>query len=75
MIERITLSTINVKITIQSRSQFPIRIGHDVNCDDHATDTRTMWSNHVIERRDERERENGSSTRIPHPLLDPRCRI
>lgn len=53
-------------------SSFPITIDHDVNCDDHATGARTMWGNRVIvrergetERKTERERENGSSTRIP----------
>lgn len=60
---------INVKITIRRR--IPITIGHDVNCDDHATGARTIWGNRVIvrerqrEKQREREGENGSSTRIP----------
>lgn len=62
-------------------SSFPITIGHDVNCDDHATGARTMWGNRVIVRErgeTERETERERMARAqgsPHLLLDPRCRI
>lgn len=70
---------INVKITIRRR--IPITIGHDVNCDDHATGARTMWGNRVIVRERQREKQREKEERMaraqgsPHLLLDPRCRI
>lgn len=55
---------INVKITIRRR--IPITIGHDVNCDDHATGARTMWGNRVIVRERQREKQRERREWLEH---------
>lgn len=72
MLMRETWVVIHDQCQDYDTSSFPITIGHDVNCYDHATGARTMWGNRVIEteRKAERERKRErmaerESTRIP----------
>ena len=71
MLMRETWGVIHDQCQDYDTSSFPITIGHDVNCYDHATGARTMWGNRVIETERKAERERKRERMAEREHKDP----